>query len=111
MKVDILPDWHGMSESGSIRVKNLQSMVASVRDSIHSNLGLKIRNIPARYDGDLTVRELRQHLQGSLGLRRDDGQGGPPCEESQCPVKVKDDSKLGGIIYKLSKVLLEIVNI
>ena len=55
-------------------MKNLQSVVASVGDSLHSNLPLEIKNVPARYHRDLTVRELGQHLQSFLRLGRDDGQ-------------------------------------
>ena len=51
-----------MSKFGTIRMKDLQTVIASVSDSIHSDLGLKIKNIPARYDCDLAVREIYSHF-------------------------------------------------
>ena len=92
-------------------MKNLQSVVASVGDSLHSNLPLEIKNVPARYHRDLTVRELGQHLQSFLRLCRDDGQGWLLSEERNGAVKVEDDAELGAVIHQSSKVLLEILNI
>ena len=100
-----------MSESGSVRMKNLQSVVASVGESLHPNLPLEIDNVPARYHRDLTVRELGQHLQSLLGFRRDDGQGGLLGEEGKCPVKVEDDAELGAVVHQSTKGLLEIPDI
>ena len=100
-----------MSKFGTIRMKDLQTVIASVSDSIHSDLGLKIKNIPARYDCDLAVRELGQHLQSFLGLRRDDGQGRLLGQGRNCPVKVEDDSQLGTVVHKFPKILLEVFNI
>ena len=100
-----------MSESGSVGMKDLQAVIAGVCDSIHSNLGLEIENIPAGYDCNLAVRELGQHLQSLLGLWRDDGQGRLLGQERNCPVKVEDDSQLGAVVNKFPKILLEIIDI
>ena len=100
-----------MSESGSVRMKNLQSVVASVGDSLHPNLPLEVNNVPARDHCDLTVRELGQHLQSFLSFWWDDGQGGLLGEERKCAVKVEDDAELGAVVHQSTKVLLEIFNI
>ena len=57
--------WHGMCEPGAVRVDNLQAVVASVGDALHSHLALEILNVAARDDSDLTVRKLTQSLQGT----------------------------------------------
>ena len=80
-----------MSKLGPIRVENLQSVIAGVGNSVHSDFSLKVHNVPPRDDGDLTVRELSQHLQRFLRLGRDNGQRGLLSQEGNCPVKVKDD--------------------
>ena len=106
-----LPSWHWMSKFGSVRMKNLQPVIASVGDSLHSNLPLEIKNVPARYHCDLTVGELGQHLQSFLRLGRDDGQRWLLSEVRKGAVKVEDDAKLGAVIHQSSKVLLKIFNV
>ena len=57
-----------MREPGAVGVDNLQAMVASIGESLDSNLSLEILDIAARDDRDLAVRELTQSLQGTSGM-------------------------------------------
>lgn len=58
-----------MREPGAVGVDNLQAMVASIGESLDSNLSLEILDIAARDDRDLAVRELTQSLQGTSGMK------------------------------------------
>lgn len=65
----LVSGWHGVREPGAVGVDNLQAMVASIGESLDSNLPLEILDIAARDDRDLAVRELTQSLQGSSGMK------------------------------------------
>merc|ERR1719427_756343 len=83
-------------------------MVTSVGDSFHPNLLLQLHNATPRDDGDLAVGDVGESFKHSLSFRRNDGQCWLLCQEGESSIKIKNDAKLGTLVYQGAKVLVKV---
>lgn len=83
-----------MDELTSIRMQNLQAVVAGVRDAFDADHVLHVLNATTGDDGDVNVRDVRKSLKDVFGLLRKRGQVGMGRDGSQSSIVVEQKRQL-----------------